>query len=432
MSSAIRQRRFIKRPDDRAIKAEIEQLREEIKKLDATNQELSAQIDSASLDQNTTERRKKLQMELKEIVAKQGSFKTERNAVQAQIKSIETVMKKKIAEIQKVTSKHSFKNVADIDSKIQTLDESVGAGDLKLADERRLVKEMTSLRKLRKDFASIETQQESVDVDRRKIAELKKQISSIGNKDLQARFEEIQKELDEISSVNKSIYDKRGSLLKKRSEIKRSKDAKFDQIRNLRSTYDAEFAKFKEQLAVEQKRREEEEKEEREKEKQAKIREQAEKRLEEASVPAFTHEINEICTLLSYFDPSFVKPQKNAVAEATKPSFTGEFRIREVSKPDEGVVLMKKEKLSYFEGTKGKKSKKKAPKAKSLTVDPDVIRSLTDLSIPLPTKQEDVEGTIKVLKETLEALQSKQDEQTRVNIEKAKTEIANLKLEDSA
>lgn len=90
---------------------------------------------------------------------------------------------------------------------------------------------------------------------------------------------------------------------------------------------------------------------------------------------------------------------------------------------------MKKEQQSFFEGSKTKKNKKKAAKSKNFTVDSDVILSLTNLSIPLPTKSDDVPNTINILKETLTALQEKQEEQTKVNIEKAKAEIAKLEAQ---
>ena len=69
----------------------------------------------------------------------------------------------------------------------------IDAGNLKLADERRYVKEMSSLRKLRKDFGSIEKTQALIDQDKEKIAELKKKLSATHNKEVQAKFEEIQK-----------------------------------------------------------------------------------------------------------------------------------------------------------------------------------------------------------------------------------------------
>lgn len=426
MSSTQRPRRFIKRPDDKAFKQDIEALRAEIKKLDLTNTEINAQIEKTVLDPKTAEQRKQLQGQLKEIISKQGTLKQERNAIQEQIKNVDTGLKRKITDIQKLTAKNNFKSASEIDDRVKFLDDLIGAGSLKLADERRHVKEMTSLRKLRKDFAEVEKQQEAIDKDKTKIAELKKKLSAVGNKEIQLQFEKIQKELDTISESNKSVYDKRTALIGQRNEIRKSKDAKYDAMKKLRADFDAEFTKFKQLLAEEQKKRDEEYKSERAEQRQLKLKEVAEERLAEASVPAFTAEINEIHTLLAYFDPTYVKPQVNAVANATKATIESTNNIRQVEMPED-VVILKKEQLSFFEGSKSKKSKKKASKSKNFTVESDVIISLADLSIPLPTKSDDVPNTITVLKDTLSALQGKQEEQTKVNIAKAEAEIAKLK-----
>lgn len=431
MSSTQRPRRFIKRPDDKAMNQDINALRDEIKKLDLTNNEINAQIDKTVLDPQTAEKRKALQNEMKEVISKQGNLKLERNAIQEQIRNVDTNLKRMFADIQKLTSKNNYKSVSEIDSRVKYLDDLVGAGNLKLADERRHVKEMTSLRKLRKDFAEVEKQQEAIDKEKAKIADLKKKLAAVGNKEVQQQFERIQKELDTINESNKSIYNKRTELINKRNEIRKTKDAKYDQIRKLRAEFDEEFAKFKKALAEEQKKRDEEYKSQQAEQKQAKLKEIADQKLAEASIPAFTHEINEIHTLLAYFEPTYVKPQVNAVAEATKSTaFQKPTTTRQVEMPED-VVILKKEQQSFFEGSKQKRNKKKSAKAKNFTVDSDVIISLTDLSIPLPTKADDVPNTIDILKETLSALQDKQEEQTKVNVEKAKAEIAKLEAQDA-
>ena len=257
-TSAAPRRREIKRPDDKAIKEEIEKLKDEIKKLDLTNNEINAQIAKAQIDQKVMDKRNKLQTELKSLIAKQSQGKNERQLINDQIKAIDASMKKRIAEIQQQTSKNNFKNVAEIDSRINYLDGLIDAGNLKLADERRFVKEMSSLRKLRKDFGSIEKTQELIDQDKAKIAELKKKLSATHNKEVQAQFETIQKELDAINESNKTIISKRDELRDKRTEIKKQKDAKYEQIRKIRSDFDEKFASFKKQLAEEKKRRDEE------------------------------------------------------------------------------------------------------------------------------------------------------------------------------
>lgn len=430
MSTVQRPRRFIKRPDDKALKQSIESLRAEIKQLDLANAEINAQIEKTILDPNVAEKRKQLQLDLKEIITKQKGLKQERNAIQDQIRNVDTNLKRKITDIQKSTSKNNYKSVAEIESRISYLDNMVGSGTLILADERKYVKEMSSLRKLRKDFSEVEKQQESIDSDKNKIAELKKKLSSVSNKEVQQEFEKIQKELDEIFESNKSIYNKRTELMKKRAAIGKEKDAKYTEMRKLRTDFDAEFEKFKADMAEEQKKRDEEYKAEQEAQKDSKKRALAEKKLAEASIPAFTKEINEIHTLLAYFDPDYVKPQNDSVVDALKSSMETKYKPREVEMPSD-VVILKKEQTPFFEGSKSKKSKKKTQKNKSLTVDSDIILSLADLSIPLPTKTEEVPETIRILKETLLALTEKQAEQTQVNIEKAKAEIAKLNAEDS-
>ncbi|ODV69181.1 hypothetical protein HYPBUDRAFT_156159 [Hyphopichia burtonii NRRL Y-1933] len=425
-------RRFVKRPDDKAFKEQIETLKKGIKELDISYQQIHEKINKTTSDPKLLARRKQLQAELKELVGKQGNIKQERLGIQEQIKQVDNVLKRKITELNQQTAKNNFKSVGEIDARINSLDKLVDQGDLKLADERRFIKEMSQLRKLKKDFGSIEKQQESIDKDKAKIAELKTKLNSIQNKEIQSRFEQVSKELDELNQSNSSITSKRDELFSKRNSIKKEKDAKYDAIRKLRSEFDAEFEVFKTKLAEEKKKREEETKQQRILEKQQKRKELASKQLADASIPAFTEEINQIHLLLSYFDPSYVKPapKKTNGLPVANASSTNNNNIRKVEMPSDAVII-KKEQPSFFEG-KGKKKGKKShsSKSKAFTVDPDVIVTLTDLSIPLPTKAEDVPTTITVLKETLKSLEDKQDEQTKTNIEKAKAKIAQLEKED--
>ena len=414
------------------MKEEVESLKKEIKKLDLTNNELNAQIQKLQIDQKVMDERNKLQAELKVLISKQSSAKNERNNINDQIKSIDASMKKKIAEIQQQTSKNSFKTVGEIDARIDSLDKAIDAGNLKLADERRYVKEMSALRKLRKDFGSIEKIQTLIDQDKEKIAELKKKLQGTHNKEVQAQFETIQKKLDEINESNKSVISKRNKIYDQRSEIKKQKDAKYDEIRKLRSDFDAKFENFKKQMEQEKLKRDEEYKAQQAERKQAKLKQRAEQELADASIPAFTEEINSIHNLLSYFDPSYVKPATKAASSTNGSSAipsTTKNQARVIEFPED-LVIVKKEQDDFFTGTKKKGKAAKKHHKKNFTVAPEIIVALSDLTIPYPLKEEDVAETIKTLKETLEALQEKQEEQTKVNIERAQAKIAKFKEED--
>ncbi|ODV78397.1 uncharacterized protein CANTADRAFT_26520 [Suhomyces tanzawaensis NRRL Y-17324] len=423
-------RRFIKRPDDSAVNKQVDALRAEIKKLDLTSNELANQIKKVQVDQKVYDKRNALQAQLKTIIAKQSTLKNERNTINEQIKGIDQQMKKKITEIQHATSKHSFKNVHEIDQRIASLDKLVDNGDLKLAEERRYVKEMSSLRKLRKDFEGVEKIQALIDADKTKIADLKAKISKLQNKQIQEEFETIQKELDEINSKNKTTLTKKTELINKRDSIRAEKKEKYDEINKLRSDLDAQFAKFKQAMADEQKKRDEEYKNKRAEDKKRELKELADKQLADAAIPAFSEEISTIHNLLAYFDPSYVKPApKTGLNNGSK--LTANHNIRTVEMPSD-VVIIKKEQEDFFAGSRGKKATKgKKSKAKKFTVDPEIIISLSDLSIPFPPTEEDVPETVKILKETLTALEDKQEEQTKINIEKAKARVEKLKEQAS-
>lgn len=422
------QRKFIKRPDDNQLKASIENLRKEIKQLDLTSTELTNQINKHQIDKKVLDERNELTNQLKSLISKQGNFKQERASINDQIKLIDNQMKKKISEIQLATSKNNFKTVGEIDQRIQSLDNLIDSGNLKLADERRYVKEMSALRKLRKDFGSIEKIQISVDQDKIKISDLKKKLSSAQNKELNAQFESIQKRLDEINSSNKSVIAKRNELYDKRNAIKKQKDAKYEEIRTLKADFDKQMDKFRKTLAEEREKRQQEEKAQAELEKQQKRKEMAEQQLAEASVPAFTKEIDSIHNLLAYFDPTYVKPAKSLNKDSKSVPSSTSNQARKIEMPEDFVVL-KKEQETFVAPQNKKSSKSKKSKAKSFTVDPDIIVALSDLSIQFPAKQEEVSQTVDILKETLTALEDKQEEQTKINIEKAKARIAQLEKE---
>lgn len=426
-----RPRRFIKRPDDAQYNKEVDELKSELKKLDLSANELTAQLQKVVTEPAVAERRKQLQGELRELIAKQNGVKTERGAIMDQIKAVDAVIKRKVGEIQAQTSKHNFKSVGEIDKRIAHLDSLVEAGDLKLAEEKRHVMEMSQLRKVRKDFGAVEKTQESIDADKAKVAELKKKLGAVQNRELQAQFEKIQAELDTLNKQNQGVSDKRNQLFKKRTEVRKQKDEKWDRIRKLRAERDAEFAKFKAEMEAEKKKREEESRQYAAAEKQRKRKAAAEKQLAEALVPAFTAEISSIHNLLAYFDPAYVKPASAKSPPGPKSESVGTPNtIRQVEMPAD-LVVVKKEQEEFFAGSRVKKTKGKKAKAKGFTVDPEVLVALGDLAIPLPTKSDDVPATVSTLKETLAALQDKQEAQTKTNIERAQQKIAKLEAEDA-
>lgn len=423
------QRRFIKSPDSKARDEVFAKLNQEIKQKDTALAEINAQLKNAVTDPKIAAERKTLIGELNELKKTQADFKGKRDIINSKIKEIDGSLKRKIAEVQAVTSKNNFKSVDEIDARIKRIDENISSGDMKLVDERLAIKEITSLRKLRKDFSGVQVQQKAIDADKQKIADLKKELSGLNSREVSAKFEGIQKQLDELNLSNKSVNDKRTSLYNKRNALHKEKDVLYNSIRKTRSEFDEQYKQFKQALADEKKRvAQEEAKLKADKEKSERSTKTS-KILAEASQPAFEEEIDTVHTLLTVFDPSYVKPTKNNQSAFEKSRFVTERQGRVIEQSTEDEIIKKDDNL-FFAGsassTSSKSSKKGKKGSKKFTLEPDVITSLGDLEVPLPLSQDDVPQTIEALKSKLETFTATQEETTKKNIEAAKEKIAKL------
>jgi uncharacterized coiled-coil DUF342 family protein len=418
------QRRFIKSPDTKARDDALAKLNAEIKQKDSLLNEIKAQIAKAVTDPKVSAERKTLIEELKELRKTQSDLKGKRTVINSKIKETDAAMKRKITEIQSVTSKYNFKSVVDIDNKVKSAEDEIASGSLALVDERRLVKEISNLRKLRKDFAGLEAQQKAIDADKQKITDLKKELSTVNAREISDKFESVQKTLDELSLSNKAVNDKRDALFKKRNALQAEKDVLYASIKKTREEFDQQFKTFKKALDDEKKRVVEEEKKLKADKSKSERKAKLEAELAEASQPAFEYEIDTIHALLTYFDPSYVKPVEEFGFNSTAAS---EKKGRVIEAADDYEIIKKDDEV-FFAGSKSK-NKKGKKNNKKFTLEPDVISQLGDLDIILPTSKDQVPAVIEALKTKLDNFTSIQKETTEKNIESAKAKIAKLEAE---
>lgn len=417
------QRRFIKAPDTKARDETLAALNAQIKQKDTALEEIKKLIAGAVTDPKVAAGRKALIDELKELRKTQGDLKNKRMLINNKIKEVDNSLKRKIAEVQAVTSKYNFKSVGDIDSRIAKFEDDISSGELALVEERRLVKEISNMRKIRRDFASLEQQQQSIDEDKEKIAQLKKELSAFNSRETSERFDAVQKELDELSLSNKSTNDKRDVLYKQRTAIHAEKDTLYASLKKTREDFDQQFKAFKKAMDEERKRAADEEAKYKADKAKSERKSKLEKELSEASKPAFEYEIDTIHALLTFFDPSHVKP----VEQMGFNSSTSNKTARVVDSADDYVVIKKDEEV-FFAGSKAKGKKNKKTQ-KKFTLGPDVISQLGDLEVNLPTSQEQVPAIIDELKAKLDKFVSVQKETTDKNIESAKAKIAKLEAQ---
>lgn len=405
-------RKFIKMPDSKARDAQVKEIKAKIAKLDVSIEQIKKDIEVSVTPKDDVAKRNELTTELKTIIRAQGDIKKKKQILNEQIKATDAVMKRKIGEIHDKTSKHNFKSVKDIEDRIHKLESSIESGNLMLVEEKRSIKEMSSLNKLKKDFIGFDQTQKSIDSDKIKIADLKASINALSNKEIQSRFEEITKGLDGLTEKNKSVDSKRKTLFDSRAQLYSQKDALRDEMRSIYDSFDSKFKKFKSDMDNEKKRREEEEKSYNLYLKKVELLDEVKEISELAKEPADASEILELENLISKLDIS--EPSAGESTEAA-----ADFVL------PEGAELIKKSEESFFLGTggKSKKNKKSKQKKSKSVVDPSLFGAFVQVGVSIPTTTEELPKTIEDLKEKLESLKSSQEEKSNKAIEKAQAKI---------
>lgn len=449
-------RRFIKGPDRAAKDARIAELKQEIKEVDYKLSKVYDSINGLKIDDKTAAKRKELQDELNKIIKVQSDFKNQRAQINDKVKLIDASLKKKIGDLNGQTSKIKFKSTQEIDNHIKKLDDAIDSGNLKIVEERRYVKEITALRKLKKDFGQIEASQKQIDADKAKIVELKQQLSGLNSKDIQAKFESITKELDEIRNSTKSVTDKRKSQNDQRNALRKQKDQLYDEMRKVNADYNAAYDKFKKDVAAEKERSRKDEEEYNRQQKKLQREQELKEELENASKPAFQEQISSIKVLAKYFSKILGQPVPEPIAKddadlaknlnslnlnAASSSSNNNNNSSNISVPENYVVL-KKEHEVFFQGTKGKKGKKKNHSSSSdnsgkadnekFILEPDVIVQLSELGLLIPTSRDAVPKLIEELLSQFQTFKTDQDTVTKKNVEAAKAKIAQLEKKYAA
>lgn len=316
---------------------------------------------------------------------------------------------------------------------------------MKLADEKRALQEMSSVKRNRRVVEAFQADQESIESDRRAVDELKKQLDDPESKAVSERFDAIKTELDELKKEGDEAYAGRTKLFEERDSLQAQLNTLFNQKREssqqFRDQNDHYWAKVNEDRA----RRAERAREQRAAEEAQKKREIAERLREEAEIPAFQAQIEDCQTLMDHFSgKSSANPAPPLTA--AKPDVVGvpKLEIRKVDSAPEGSIARKKkgeEEESYFVGGKGKgKGKRGAPKSSDangaslasptsnspLNVPLATLSALLTLSIPPPASAVDVPRVIEDLKTKKAWFEANQARVTAENITKAENEIQRL------
>ncbi|KAI9764910.1 MAG: hypothetical protein M1840_007935 [Geoglossum simile] len=428
------------RPDEEAYKANLAKAEEEqaavLERLSALVEKIN-NIAQPSKNSPTAQRQADLRAQLAELRLQRQSFKASKGNLQEKIRSLDSTIKSRIAEQNAAKSRVPFKNVEEVDREIKRLEGRVDTGTMKLVDEKRALADVSSLRKQRKGFAGFNEAQKGIDDLKAKVKELRKGLEDPEGKGVNERYAMISKELDDIKAEQDEARGNINSLRDERTRIRAECQEKITVIRGLKDEFYAQkkaYAEHERQAYLARRERQKLERENYERERRRKV---ADRKLEEASEPAYMDEILTAEGLIRYFDPSYIGATKSSgpskfAAQASRtvddPILTGTKVIKKEDREDE-----------YFVGTGGKKGKKgrnrgAAPEGTKVeggkfSLSIGVLEELAKVRVEPPMSQTDVPHVVEKLKGKLEQWRKDQDEKTKENIAKARKEIERLEAD---
>ncbi|KIK97143.1 hypothetical protein PAXRUDRAFT_136904 [Paxillus rubicundulus Ve08.2h10] len=425
------------RPDKSAHDAEQERIKSEIDSLQIKLSVVREKISLTTKSNSGNDRRTTLRAELDGIRDQQSSYKTSRGKVLDQLKALQDGIQKKSKDLQAARAKTPFRTVPDVDAHIENLEKQVESGNMKIAEEKRALLEISQAKRTRKAVEGFQVVQDSINNDRTTADELRSQLDDPESKAISDRYDTIKAELDELKKEADEAYAGRTKLFEERDNLQAQINALFTEkrasVQQFREANDRYWAKLNEDRA----RRAEKARAQRAAEEAQRKMELAERLREEATLPAFQTEIEDCQTLI---DALLGKTSGNLVLSSVslpaRVDVAGvpKLELRQVEAAGAGLVVHKKkgeEEESYFMG-KGKKGKKdKTPKSASeseslKTLPIGTITALSKLGIPLPTAPSDIPRVVEELKMKKAWFEANQERVTTEHIAQAEARIQRL------
>ncbi|KAH9899841.1 hypothetical protein C8Q73DRAFT_637970 [Cubamyces lactineus] len=437
------------KPDKTLYDAEQNKIKTEI---DAVQLKLTAVKEKIALTSKSgpgSERRNALKAELDSIRGQQSTNKLSRGKVIEQLKTLQDGIQKKIKDLNAAKAKIPYKTVAEVDERIRQLERQVESGNLKLVEEKRALQEISQWKRSRRIVEGFQTEQESIEADRAKADELRKQLDDPEAQAISKRFDEIKAELDELKKESDEAYASRSKLLDERTSLQNQLDELYNRKRESAQRFKEANDRFYAKLNEDRARRAERARAQRAAEEEAKKKEIADRLREEAEIPAFQAQIEDCQTLIDYFSgksSSATLSSQKPLTEKSDLAGVPKLELRKVEAVPEGAVVRKKkgeDEEAYFVGGGKKKGGKKGgakpatPAGESngadspspsgqLNVPLPTLSALLTLSIPPPTSPADVPRVIEDLKTKKAWFEANQARVTAENKAKAEAEIRRL------
>ncbi|KAI9295813.1 hypothetical protein K502DRAFT_290493, partial [Neoconidiobolus thromboides FSU 785] len=380
--------------------------------------------------------RTELRKNLSNLRDQQASLKKARQSKQEDINLLQNSIKKKISDLKALQSKNSFRSLAELEEYISKQERKVESGKLKVIEEKKILSEISQLKKSKKSFDIIMDIEDSLEEDRQKLDAIRSGIDEAKSKAINAEYDEIKAKLDELNLSNNEEWTKKSKLFEKRDEIRKKIDEQYEKRREIIGNHKKANDEFYNWKREETKRRQEVNEARRQQEEKERIEELIKEELALAELPAFETEIAQCGTLLSYFHRILGSSETNGKAESPKaePQNVSTARQVDASNQPQGTALVKKSDRDdvFFMGNKVKKSSKKpsskaSSKPAAFTIPLSIMDALSSLKLPIPTSSTGVPDLLTAIQKKIEFFKLNQEKASIEKRKRAQEKIEELK-----
>ncbi|KAK9462610.1 uncharacterized protein V1516DRAFT_647242 [Lipomyces oligophaga] len=418
-------------PDQTAFEQGIEKLEKELKVKSEKQEYFNSQLKLLSTDSGHSEKGQELRDQLKAVQKRQGEIRDANKKVFEEIKTLDEDIKRKIKDIVNAKSKLRFKSVDELDSHIKKLEAQVNTGTLKLVEEKRLLSDISALKRSRNGFNSIRELDASIAESKAKVSELRSKVEDKESKELSSKHQAISDELNAIRSETDKVYKNRSALIEQRNEARKAREEAYSNLRKFKNDFYQQRRDFNKYEQAEKQKLWERQRAEREAQERERRMRRAAVKLEAASQPAYAADISQAESLLTFFAGT----EKPVESVTTTSLYTGPAsRLVELPANTEIISNKFKDDEVLFVGKKGKKkggdkSAKNKSKEEKFTLDINVVSTLSRFNIGVPMSREEVPTTVDALKAKIQYFLDNQDKVTQDNIKKAQDEIDKIEKE---
>lgn len=389
----------------------------------SVKQELTNGTDT--IKDSFSSKRQEIRQQLDQIREKQKGIDMEKQKILEKIKEASQAREKSIETVQTMKAKMPYKTTDEVERAIKDLEKQVEARASSLLEEKRLLNEISNLKKIKRSVLDFKDKLEELDKGKQASSDLRKDLKVLDDqaKILKTEADRFVQDLNVIKKQQEQEYKQFSDKFQKRKGILQALDVEHEKLHKLIGEIRKKSEDYMKKVREERTKRMESHRAKKEKFDEEHRLAELERVKELRLIPPFIEEILKCNALLLYLAP-FGKMMSSTNSSTSSPSLETTTTTTKVSDESlttiEGVEKILKKKsnrdteedsvYSILGGGKKKEKKSKKPSSKNETLRHplSVMDEFLKISVNPPATTSDVPRAINELQSKRDHFQSEQ------------------------